>query len=160
MRQTTAISKAGIVSDTKTTRSYVCADCGGTFDEGWPDEQAQQEALETFGKRGDAPGMAKVCDDCYREIMSVVDVGRRRVFDVQLTAIAFSQVDVDELTGQVSALEREIAKRLIEELERETMRLLMFGSGPISPDGRPLVGISPLKDIRPGRFGFVRTDVN
>lgn len=141
-------------------RSYTCADCGGTFDEGWPDERAQQEALEVFGKRGDAPGMAKVCDDCYREIMSVVDEQRRRPIDVTVMAFTISQVDVDELNGQVAELEREIAKRIAIEIERDLMQLLLHGTGPLAPDGRPLVGISPLQDSRPGRFGFIRTDVN
>lgn len=52
------------------TRTFVCAECRGTFETEQPDEVAQQEALETFGRRGDAPGMAEVCDDCYRTIMS------------------------------------------------------------------------------------------
>jgi hypothetical protein len=140
---------------------YTCADCGGTFDTCQPDEVAQQEALEVFGKRGDAPGMAIVCDDCYRQIMSVVDAARRRPMDLTVYAFTISQVDVDELNGQVAELEREIAKRIAEELERDMLQLLLHGTAPMAPDGRPLVGISPLQpDTGPGRFGFVRTDLN
>ena len=52
----------------KTT--YICAECGGEFTEGWSDEEAHAEAIKTFGVRGDASGMAKVCDDCYKAIMA------------------------------------------------------------------------------------------
>jgi DNA-directed RNA polymerase subunit RPC12/RpoP len=143
------------------TRSYTCSDCGQTFDTARPDEEAQQEAVANFGKRGDAPGMAIVCDDCYREIMSVVTNDGRKVCDSQVTIMTFMKADIDGLEGQVSELEREIAKRLIEELERETLRLLMTGSVPTDQVGRPLFGVSPLQqDTRPGRFGFIRTDLN
>ena len=49
---------------------FTCAQCGRRFPRLGPDEEAQAEALENFGVRGDAPGMAIVCDDCYREIMA------------------------------------------------------------------------------------------
>lgn len=50
--------------------TYTCAHCGGTFERGWTDEEAQAESVQNFGVRGDAPGMALVCDDCYQEIMT------------------------------------------------------------------------------------------
>lgn len=59
-------------------KTYTCADCGGTFTEGWSDEEAQAEAVKNFGVRGDAPGMAKVCDGCYREIMERIGHPRRQ----------------------------------------------------------------------------------
>lgn len=51
--------------------TYVCAACGGTFEisENWSDEQAHQEAVQTFGRDGHAAGMVVVCDDCYYLIM-------------------------------------------------------------------------------------------
>ncbi len=52
------------------SRAYTCDECHRTFDEGWSDDEAQAEALRTFGVRGDSPGMARVCDDCYRAIMA------------------------------------------------------------------------------------------
>jgi len=62
----------------KLDKTYTCAHCGGTFDTDRPDEEAQQEALDNFGVRGDAPahetpggeGMAVICDDCYQEFMA------------------------------------------------------------------------------------------
>jgi hypothetical protein len=50
--------------------TFVCANCGGEFEEAWDDEEAQAEAVRDFGKRGEAPGMAVVCDDCYKTLMS------------------------------------------------------------------------------------------
>jgi hypothetical protein len=49
--------------------TYTCEQCGGTFEKGRPDEEPQAESVRNFGVRGDAPGMAIVCDDCYQEIM-------------------------------------------------------------------------------------------
>jgi hypothetical protein len=54
-----------------TPDTYTCAGCGGTFDKGWSDEEADAESVATFGVRGDAPGMATVCDPCYQQIMRV-----------------------------------------------------------------------------------------
>jgi hypothetical protein len=50
--------------------TFTCETCGGTFLAIRPDDEAQAEAVHTFGVRGDAPGMAVVCDDCYREFMA------------------------------------------------------------------------------------------
>ena len=49
--------------------SFICDNCGGRFARNPDDEAVHAEALENFGVRGDAPGMAIVCDGCYREIM-------------------------------------------------------------------------------------------
>lgn len=54
----------------ETVKTYTCADCGGTFEEGWSDEEAQAETVANFGVRGDSSGMVKVCDDCYKAIMA------------------------------------------------------------------------------------------
>ena len=48
--------------------TYTCAACGGAFEKGWSDDEAQAEAGGLF------PGlsindMAIVCDDCYPKIM-------------------------------------------------------------------------------------------
>jgi hypothetical protein len=51
--------------------TFVCEQCGGTFPMG-DDEEAQAESVENFGVRGDAPGMAIVCDDCYNQIMAEI----------------------------------------------------------------------------------------
>jgi len=51
-------------------REYCCAHCGGTFVSAWDDEDANQEAVEQWGRRGDDPSMVVVCDDCYREFMA------------------------------------------------------------------------------------------
>lgn len=57
------------------SKVYRCDACGGTFTSEWPDADAEREAEQVFGVDGAAthPGMAEVCDDCYREIMSWLD---------------------------------------------------------------------------------------
>lgn len=49
-------------------KEYTCEDCGGTFDEGWSDEEANAEALENFGVTNASKdtSMARICDDCYK----------------------------------------------------------------------------------------------
>ena len=49
--------------------TYTCAHCGGTFDS-YNDEEAHAEAVRNWGKRGDAPGMEIICDDCHRQFMA------------------------------------------------------------------------------------------
>lgn len=53
---------------------YTCDDCGGVFTEAWTDEEAEAEALENFGvpHASQQPSMARVCDDCYQEIMGAI----------------------------------------------------------------------------------------
>jgi DNA-directed RNA polymerase subunit RPC12/RpoP len=51
------------------SKTYTCAHCGGTFESGWSDEDANAEALENWGvtdasRRDD---MAEICDDCHAE---------------------------------------------------------------------------------------------
>ena len=47
--------------------TYKCAACGGVFEKGWTDEEAQEEYEKMFG--GNAPECkATVCDDCYKEM--------------------------------------------------------------------------------------------
>lgn len=53
-------------------KTYVCEDCGGTFEYGWSDEEAHEEAVENFGRDGHAPDMALVCDDCYNAIIKAL----------------------------------------------------------------------------------------
>lgn len=48
-----------------TDNTYTCEACGGIFPKGWSDEEANAEALETFGIEADDPEAALVCDDCY-----------------------------------------------------------------------------------------------
>jgi DNA-directed RNA polymerase subunit RPC12/RpoP len=50
--------------------TYICENCGREFPfEHEADEAAHAEAEAIFGCRGDAPGMAIVCDDCFVELM-------------------------------------------------------------------------------------------
>lgn len=50
---------------------WTCDECGGTFIEGRPEEEANAEAEKLFGIKNasEQPGMARVCDDCFNEIM-------------------------------------------------------------------------------------------
>lgn len=46
---------------------YDCVACGGHFEKGWSDDEAAQDAIETFG-RMKKDEMALVCDDCFLEM--------------------------------------------------------------------------------------------
>ena len=48
--------------------TFTCEMCGGTFAEGWTDEEALAEAKKHFGKSVIKEEMATVCDDCYRRV--------------------------------------------------------------------------------------------
>lgn len=49
---------------------YVCAHCHGRFNKTTEaDDRAHAEAERQWGRRGDAPGMVEICDDCYREFL-------------------------------------------------------------------------------------------
>lgn len=60
----------GMEPEQTASRTYTCEDCGETFEYGWSDDDAHAESVENFGVRGDAPGMAIVCHDCYLEIVA------------------------------------------------------------------------------------------
>ncbi len=55
---------------------YRCAQCGGEFKTAWSDDDAQRESEQLWGRRGDTPGMALVCDDCFNEITRRVGAER------------------------------------------------------------------------------------
>ena len=60
----------------KAKLGYFCDQCHGTFIQDWSDEEAAAEFAENFP---DCPhgieASAKVCDDCYAEIMRWKDAG-------------------------------------------------------------------------------------
>ena len=49
--------------------AYVCDCCHGTFESGWSDQEARQEADRDFPYE-DISDMALVCDDCDKKIMA------------------------------------------------------------------------------------------
>jgi hypothetical protein len=49
---------------------FRCAKCGEQCLSTWTDAEAHAEAVATFGRDGHAPGMVRVCDDCYRDLMA------------------------------------------------------------------------------------------
>jgi hypothetical protein len=51
------------------TYTYTCAHCRGTFETARPQEEAHAESVVNWGVRGDTPGMAQICEDCYRKFM-------------------------------------------------------------------------------------------
>lgn len=55
------------------TRTYTCESCGGTWEKGWTDEEAEAEGRALLADP-DAGGTAVICDDCFRLIMSRVQV--------------------------------------------------------------------------------------
>lgn len=52
--------------------TYECAGCGGTFTSRRSDEDAETEAEALWGVKDAAsnPGMAIVCDDCFKAIVA------------------------------------------------------------------------------------------
>jgi hypothetical protein len=50
---------------------YECAHCGGLFTKSRDGEpEAQAEAIALWGRPGDHPEMALICDDCYQQFMA------------------------------------------------------------------------------------------
>jgi len=47
------------------TTIFTCEECNQTYEKGWTDEEAKEEAESTFG----ISTGAVVCDDCYNQIM-------------------------------------------------------------------------------------------
>lgn len=66
------MAQAG-VSEEPHSRFYKCEDCGRTYEEAWSKEEAEAEALATQGieNAATAPGMVRLCDHCYEELMEV-----------------------------------------------------------------------------------------
>lgn len=49
---------------------YTCERCGGTFLKGWSDDEAEAESEGMFGVKhaSQNPGMAVVCDNCFKAL--------------------------------------------------------------------------------------------
>jgi DNA-directed RNA polymerase subunit RPC12/RpoP len=51
--------------------NYTCANCGGTFEKTYSDEEAMAEMESNFSPEEiAAEGKAIVCDDCYKRFMT------------------------------------------------------------------------------------------
>lgn len=50
--------------------TYTCSACGGKFESGWSDDEADAEAADTFMVPNAHlnPNMRIVCDDCYKRM--------------------------------------------------------------------------------------------
>ena len=60
--------------NTMSVETYQCAKCLETYEKGWTDEEAEKEAEENFGFI-EIEERAIICDDCYREIMGLPQIG-------------------------------------------------------------------------------------
>jgi hypothetical protein len=49
--------------------TYTCAECGGVFESERSEAEARAEARAIWGVDSDGPGIAIVCDRCWREIV-------------------------------------------------------------------------------------------
>lgn len=58
------------------TETFDCALCGGTFEKGRSDEEAEAEYQVTFTEEQKAEPRKIACEDCYREIMGWYDLER------------------------------------------------------------------------------------
>ncbi len=58
-------------AESKPVVTYVCSDCGETFEGAWSDEEAEAEAETMSGVKNAAtdPGMAVVCDPCWKKLV-------------------------------------------------------------------------------------------
>lgn len=52
-------------------RDFTCAQCGGTFEKGWTDEEAAAEAQANFSAT-ELEDTAMICDDCYGPFMAAL----------------------------------------------------------------------------------------
>ncbi len=59
-------------SGSVTPGSFTCAQCDGTFEKAWSDEEAAAEAEENFGDLLGDPVV--VCDDCYEAMTTVIPI--------------------------------------------------------------------------------------
>ncbi len=52
-------------------KEFTCESCNETFEEGWSDEEAMDEAASLFGEGvRDSKDNATVCDDCFQKIVT------------------------------------------------------------------------------------------
>ena len=51
--------------------TFTCEMCGNTFEKGWTDEEAQDEARQIFGEIPPEE-QALTCDDCWRRFLPIV----------------------------------------------------------------------------------------
>ena len=56
------------------SNEFRCEQCGGIFEEEWPEEKTLAEYEENFGNLPNEIKEDKVavCDDCYKKIMMVI----------------------------------------------------------------------------------------
>ena len=61
----------------ETPVTYTCDHCGGVFDSGRTEAEANAEARANWGvDRTQDPTMAVICDDCYRAMLAwMADAG-------------------------------------------------------------------------------------
>lgn len=53
--------------------TYTCEHCHNTYESGWSDEEAADEAKDLWGiESTKAPDIAVICDDCFNAMMSPV----------------------------------------------------------------------------------------
>ena len=64
--------------------TYTCAKCGGSFEEGWSDEEAMAEAESIFTP-AELAAVAVVCDPCFRGFIPALP-GLRAEVDQQAAA--------------------------------------------------------------------------
>lgn len=50
--------------------TYQCDHCGGEFEKGWTDEEAEAECKSEFGIGSKDQSCAILCDDCYNRFIA------------------------------------------------------------------------------------------
>lgn len=59
---------------------FSCAQCGGTFDKGWSDEEAEAEAMGLWGEISSVV----VCDDCFQQMTAAIAPESFRTLSAEL----------------------------------------------------------------------------
>jgi hypothetical protein len=54
------------------TETFTCEMCGGNYEKGWSDEEAEAEAKALFGELA-LQDRVVVCEDCYKRVVLVVE---------------------------------------------------------------------------------------
>lgn len=70
--------------------TFQCAACGGVFEKGRDDDEAEAELRERFGESFDRSQCSIVCEDCAQRLYAVVGedpAGKRRSFAEGLDAL-------------------------------------------------------------------------
>lgn len=116
--------------------TFVCGECGGLFDKGWSDVEAQAEMLANFGDLLEDDQVV-ICDPCFQEMEQ-----RMRAAGLDFGDVTSTEDVVAAIRAEIDAMrERERARILAEhgevglyihdqieaKIQKATSDLLLYG---------------------------------